>query len=83
DWTDEKALAFWQQYLQGKDDIALREIARMKRWPAQVITYKYGADKILTWQKERKSKPDFDLKSFHQSILKYGDLPFSILEKLL
>ena len=82
-WSDTKALEFWQKYIQGKDDIALREIARMKRWPCQVITYKYGANKILEWKAEFQKKPGFDLKTFHTRFLEIGPLPFSILEEVL
>ena len=53
----------------------------MKRWPAQVVTYKYGADKILKWKAKFEKEKDFNLKEFHQLILKNGSLPFSILEK--
>ena len=48
-WSDAEALQFWQQHIKGQDAIAQREIGRMKRWPAQVITYKYGANQILQW----------------------------------
>jgi len=82
-WSDDKALKFWQKHITGKDDIALREIARMKRWPAQVITYKYGADKILKWKEVGVKNSDFNLKEFHAKILENGALPFSILSKLL
>ncbi|MEL7162002.1 MAG: DUF885 family protein, partial [Bacteroidota bacterium] len=79
-WTDAEALAFWQKYLQGQDDIAAREIARMRRWPAQVITYKYGADRIMQW---RRALPDLPLRKFHRRLLAYGPLPLSILEPLV
>ena len=82
-WSDEKALKFWQQHIQEKDDIGLREIARMKRWPCQVITYKYGADKILKWKAKFEEKENFNLKEFHQIILENGSLPFSILGKMI
>ena len=82
-WNDEKALEFWQQHIQEKDDIGLREIARMKRWPCQVITYKYGADKILKWKTKFEKEKDFNLKQFHQIILENGSLPFSILETMI
>jgi uncharacterized protein (DUF885 family) len=75
-WSDEKALLFWQQYIKGKDDIAAREIIRMKRWPAQVISYKYGADKILQWKELYESKGDFNPKEFHRQILENGSIPF-------
>ncbi|MEP6844993.1 MAG: DUF885 family protein, partial [Panacibacter sp.] len=38
-WSDEKALSTWKEYITNQDDIAMREINRMKRWPAQVVTY--------------------------------------------
>lgn len=87
DWSDEKALQFWQQHIKGQDAIALREITRMKRWPAQVITYKYGAHKILQWKanidailsKEKK----FPWLVFHTQILENGALPFSVMDKMI
>ncbi|BDD11539.1 hypothetical protein FUAX_39710 (plasmid) [Fulvitalea axinellae] len=82
-WSDEEALRFWQKHIKGKDDIARREIARMKRWPAQVITYKYGGNKILEWKKEAMKRSDFNLKEFHTKILENGSIPFAILEELM
>lgn len=82
-WNDQSALAFWKQHIQGRDTIGTREIARMKRWPCQVITYKYGADKILKWKAKFEKKKNFNLKEFHRVILENGSLPFSILEDVL
>jgi len=83
-WSDEKALEFWQQHIQGQDDIAIREIGRMKRWPAQVITYKYGANKISKWKaKLKKMLPSgeaFPWLQFHTKILENGALPFSVMD---
>ncbi len=82
-WDDEKALQFWQQHIKEQNTIGLREITRMKRWPCQVITYKYGADKILKWRAKFEKKKSFNLKQFHQIILENGSLPFSILENII
>jgi hypothetical protein len=76
-WSDKKALSFWKQHIVDKDDIARREIKRMKRWPAQVITYKYGKH-ILDELKGDKNTPAA-LKAFHQQVLEYGDIPLSVL----
>jgi len=81
-WSDEKAMAYWQTHIQGQDDIARREIKRMNNWPAQVITYKYGADQFLKWRKFREKEEGFTVKGFHKEVLRYGDLPLSIMEKL-
>ena len=82
-WTDEEALLYWQEHISGQDDIALREINRMTKWPAQVITYKFGADTILKWRKHMEEKSNFNLKKFHRSLLEHGDVPFSILEQFV
>lgn len=80
-WSDEQALEFWNRYLSDKDDIAKREIARMKRWPAQVVSYKYGK-KILDDLKGKKTEPA-ELKAFHTEVLAFGDLPLSVLKRRL
>ena len=82
-WTDERALEFWKKHISNLDNIGLREIARMKRWPAQVITYKYGANKILHWKHMLEREEGFDLKVFHEEVLRRGPLPYSILEKYI
>ncbi|HHC80938.1 MAG TPA: DUF885 family protein, partial [Flavobacteriia bacterium] len=83
DWSDEKAIRFWRRHIKNKDYIAKREIARMKRWPAQVITYKYGANRILEWRLRSKVKTPENIKEFHRKILKNGSIPFSVLNKVM
>ena len=82
-WSDDKALEFWKKHIHQKDDIGLREIARMKRWPCQVITYKYGADKILQWKAKLIRDKNLTLFEFHKKLLQYGPLPFSVLENYI
>ena len=85
-WTDEQALAFWKKNIKNQDDIALREIARVKRWPAQCITYKYGAGQIMQWKQEIKNKEGnkFNIRDFHDRILNLGSLPvFMVKERVL
>ncbi|RYU91708.1 DUF885 domain-containing protein [Mucilaginibacter terrigena] len=82
-WTDEQALTFWKKYIKGQDDIALREIRRVRRWPAQVITYKHGAAKIMEWKTElmKKQGSRFDIKDFHNRVLSHGSLPFFMIRE--
>ncbi len=79
-WSAEKALDFWREHIQGQDDIGRREIARMLRWPCQVITYKFGARRIWAWKEKLEERRNFSLKDFHQKILENGPLPFSVME---
>jgi uncharacterized protein (DUF885 family) len=82
-WTDEQALAFWKKNIRNQDDIAMREINRMRRWPAQVVTYKYGALQILHWkeQLQQKQGSKFDVKKFHSSVLDHGSLPLFLVKE--
>ncbi|MCF2875248.1 MULTISPECIES: DUF885 domain-containing protein [unclassified Tenacibaculum] len=81
-WSDQKALEFWKQHIKDQDDIGIREINRMKRWPAQVITYKYGASLFLEFLEKAKRDKNFNFKKFHKEIIKNGDIPLSILKTL-
>ena len=82
-WTDEQALAFWKKNIRNQDDIAMREINRMRRWPAQVVTYKYGALQILQWKEElqKKQGKDFNIKNFHARVLDHGSLPLFMVKE--
>jgi uncharacterized protein (DUF885 family) len=82
-WTDEQALAFWKKNIRNQDDIAMREINRLRRWPVQAITYKYGALQILGWKETLKKKQgkDFNMKSFHDRILDHGSLPMFMVKE--
>jgi uncharacterized protein (DUF885 family) len=80
-WSDERALAFWNSHIPDQEDIGHREIARMKRWPAQVITYKYGKAILDHLRADRHAAPE--LKAFHAQVLQHGVIPLSILQQTL
>ncbi|HTI61273.1 DUF885 domain-containing protein [Mucilaginibacter sp.] len=82
-WTDEQALDFWKKNIRGQDDIAMREIARIRRWPAQVVTYKYGALQLLHWKGElmKKQGSKFSIKDFHDRVLNHGSLPLFMVKE--
>lgn len=82
-WTDKQALDFWKKNIRGQDDIAMREIARLRRWPAQAITYKYGALQILHWKEylQKTQGNNFDIRDFHSRILNHGSLPIFMVKE--
>lgn len=84
-WNKEQALAFWKKHIPNQDEIAMREINRMIRWPAQVLTYKIGADRIFRLRAilKKKEGDNFNIKVFHKKILENGAVPLKILEKIL
>ena len=82
-WTDAQGLAFWKKNIRNQDDIAQREIARIRRWPAQVVTYKYGALQILHWKEElqKKQGKNFNIRDFHSRVLDHGSLPLFLVKE--
>ncbi len=84
-WPDQQALLFWQQHITDRDDIGVREVQRMRRWPAQVITYKYGAAQIENWKSRLllENPSSFSILRFHDYLLTLGPLPFDLLEQLV
>ncbi len=80
-WTDKQALREWKKHIADKDNIGIREIKRMRNWPAQVLTYKVGARAILELQQaEMNRKGDsFSLKDFHTRLLSNRSIPVKLL----
>ncbi|MBY0242539.1 MAG: DUF885 domain-containing protein [Burkholderiaceae bacterium] len=81
-WTHEQALAYWHQTLPMLPGVAEREIARVRNWPAQAITYKYGADlfRQLRAKAQAKEGTAFDIRQFHDRMLRNGPLPLAVLQ---
>lgn len=84
-WTDADALAYWRASVRGQDAIAQREIDRMRRWPAQAVTYKYGAA-MFEGARERLAGArgaGFDLKAYHHLALGRGPMPVPVFVRLV
>jgi len=58
----------------------MREIQRERHWPAQAITYNYGAAQIAQWKTALQVKlgDKFNIKDFHEWVLANISLPFAI-----
>lgn len=82
-WSRDKAIA----YLADNSALSLHnvqtEIDRYISWPAQALSYKLGelTIKKLRYTAEVALKEDFDLREFHDQVLKNGSIPLSVLEK--
>lgn len=83
-WTDEKAMEVWQSVITDADDIGAREIARMRRWPAQVLTYKIGTKTILDTRAKALGNDHSKsaLKAFHSRLLSKGSIPMALVPQL-
>jgi uncharacterized protein (DUF885 family) len=81
-WTREQALRF----LADNTALSLHEITtetdRYIGWPGQALAYKMGELKIreLRRRAEATLGPRFDLRAFHDAVLKNGSVPLPVLE---
>lgn len=84
-WTRTEALRWWNENVPGAEEIAEREIDRITRWPAQVISYKAGEEEILKLRKmaENGMGKDFDLRRFHSIVLQRGSIPLPLLHEIV
>jgi uncharacterized protein (DUF885 family) len=83
-WTREKAIDY--MYSSGADpsrDFMASEVDRYIAWPGQALAYKIGQLKILELRTlaEKELGPKFDIRSFHDVVLRNGSIPLNILEE--
>lgn len=82
-WTREKAF----EYMQSNTALSLHEvnteIDRYIGWPGQAVSYKIGELMIKSLRKKAEALlgDKFDLREFHNHILKNGSVPLPILEE--
>ena len=81
--TREQAIQYMMDNEQISEDGATAEIERYMVIPAQALGYKIGALKIreLRTKYEQQLGKDFSIASFHDNILKDGNLALDVLEK--
>jgi uncharacterized protein (DUF885 family) len=81
-WTREQAIA----YMEERSGLpAETEVERYIVDPGQACAYKIGELKILELREKAKTElgERFDIKEFHNVVLKNGAVPLTILEKLV
>ena len=77
-WTRDQAVAYFTQHSPGE---SLAEIDRYISWPGQALAYKMGQLKILELRREaeRKLGSKFDIREYHDVVLRDGVLPLEVL----
>lgn len=84
-WGREKAIEFFANNAgKAKHDIVV-EIDRYIYWPGQALAYKIGELKIkeLRARAESKLGASFDIRMFHDELLKRAALPLDLLERFI
>ena len=81
-WTRDQALA----YLADNTALSIHEVTtetdRYIGWPGQALAYKMGELKIRELRKRAEAAlgPRFDVRLFHDAVLKNGSVPLSVLD---
>ena len=81
-WTREQAIDYSLTNEGGRREDQVQEIERYMAIPGQALAYKIGELKIMEIRRraEQKLGARFDLRTFHNEILKDGGLPLTVLE---
>ena len=84
-WTREKAIKYMKEHTGSPDKEVVAEIERYIVMPGQACAYKVGELKIVALrQKAQKALgKKFNIKKFHNAILKNGSMPLDILERIV
>jgi uncharacterized protein (DUF885 family) len=79
-WTRDQAIAYFRQHAPSE---SLAEVDRYISLPSQALAYKIGQLKIrqLRTLAEQRLGPKFDIREFHDVVLRNGPLPLEMLDQ--
>lgn len=81
-WTREQGIAYYTENTPNAVSDGVKMVERHIVMPSQATAYKIGMLKILELRAMAKTKlgDKFDIREYHDEILKYGPLPLNIVE---
>ena len=84
-WTREQAIEYMEAHTASAHDSVVSEIERYIVMPGQACAYKIGEIKMVALREKAKKElgSRFDLRQFHDVVLKNGSMPLNILEQVV
>lgn len=84
-WTREQAIAYMESHTASAHDSVVSEIERYIVMPGQACAYKIGEIKMLELRERAKQAlgERFNLRDFHDVVLKNGAMPLTLLEQVV
>lgn len=84
-WTREEAIEYLSENSPNPYGDVVKAIERYIVMPSQATAYKIGMNKLLELREHAKTElgENFDLRQFHDVVLKNGPVPLAVLEELV
>lgn len=84
-WTRERSIAYYRQNTPDTERDCIRMVERHIVMASQATAYKIGMLKILELRKKAKKalRNRFDIRVFHDVVLRGGPLPLTVLEQMV
>lgn len=84
-WTRDRAIQFFRENTAKTEQDIVNEVDRYIAWPGQALAYKIGEIKIreLRARAEHRLGQKFDVREFHDVILRQGAVPLQVLEEIV
>jgi uncharacterized protein (DUF885 family) len=82
-WDRQRAIDFFMENAAKSEHDVVNEVDRYIVWSGQALAYKIGELRIKELRKKKTAElgAKFDLKAFHEAVLRSGPLPLDILER--
>jgi uncharacterized protein (DUF885 family) len=84
-WTREQAIDYMVRNTGSTESEMMTEVERYLVNPGQALAYKVGMMKILALREHARTElgSKFDLREFHDEVLKNGAVPLTVLEQIV
>jgi uncharacterized protein (DUF885 family) len=83
-WSSEEAMKYFMKQTGTSKEQANFEVSRLLwPWPGFQLAYKVGEMQFRAMRARVTEKlgPQFDVRNFHEAMLRWGPLPFDVLER--
>jgi uncharacterized protein (DUF885 family) len=83
-WSRKKAISFMKANTPMSEHEIIAEVDRYTIWPGQALAYKVGQREIMALRRRSREKlgVKFDIRAFHDAVLKNGAIPLQILRRM-